>query len=175
MHILLTGAAGLVGGGCLHHILSTGQHTVLATDVVPLPKTAPSLTGDSTFIEADLTQIKDTDKVFDSSPRPIDAVIHCGAIPNPDGKDYRMVHNINVTAHYNVLYTAASRGIKRIVQASSVNATGLSYSDNQRRLKVYQGCPKWGLPLREHETPFAPEDGYSEYNQSFQQARKGVT
>jgi hypothetical protein len=44
-------------------------------------------------------------------------------------KDWRWVHNNNTASSYNVLYTAGIKyGIKRISQASSVNATGLSFT-----------------------------------------------
>lgn len=65
----------------------------------------------------------------------------------------RTVHNVNVTASYNVMRTAADQGIRRIVQASSVNATGLLYSHDSRR-KFEE------LPLTE-QSPAHPEDPYS--------------
>jgi nucleoside-diphosphate-sugar epimerase len=39
-----------------------------------------------------------------------------------------LVHRINVVAAYNVLQTAAARGVRRMVQASSCNALGLSWT-----------------------------------------------
>lgn len=159
MHILVSGASGLVGGHTVKHILSLGGHTVLATDIKPLPFTF-ELPSSSSFFQADLTSFEQVDALFDSSKEPIDAVIHMSAVPNPVNIDYRLCHNTNATAQYNMMYTAASRGVKKIVQASSVNATGLVYSDNKRRMKRFQEMDI-GLPLTEKDTPFLPEDAYS--------------
>jgi nucleoside-diphosphate-sugar epimerase len=88
-----------------------------------------------------------------------------GAIPNPINVDPRVCHKVNVTASYNMMWTAASRGIMRIVQASSVNATGLCYSDDKRRAQRFT-AQEFGLPLTEKDTPYFPEDAYSELNSS---------
>lgn len=66
----------------------------------------------------------------------------------------RTVHNVNVVGSYNVLRTSADNGIKRIVQASSVNATGLVFTHESRR-KFEE------FPLTEL-SPRVPEDAYSE-------------
>jgi len=85
-----------------------------------------------------------------------------GAVPNPINVDFRVCHNTNVTASYNMMYTAASRGITKIVQASSVNATGLCYSDDKRRAQRFRE-QEFGIPLTEKDTPYFPEDAYSEF------------
>lgn len=163
MHILLTGASGCVGSHTLSFLLNQG-HTCLATDLREpvLPECLLRLPPSSlTFASGvDLTSIQQVDALFDSSAERIDAVIHLSAIPNPIGVEPRRCHNINVTSNYNVLYAAASRGIKKIVQASSVNATGLSYSDPLRRHEAYKRLEE-GLPLTEDHVPFLPEDAYS--------------
>jgi nucleoside-diphosphate-sugar epimerase len=166
MHILVTGANGLVGRNTVRYILGLAeQHTVVATDIVPRTKESVDLPSGSAFVQADLTLIKDVDALFDASDKPIDAVIHMGAIPSPGNIDYRIIHHTNTTASYNVIYTAASRGIRRIVQASSVNATGLSYSDNKRRAQRFEEL-EFGMPLTEKNTPYLPEDAYSTYRRS---------
>ena len=73
-------------------------------------------------------------------------LIHLAAIPDPMHHDWRIVHNNNVTSSYNVLYTAAiKRGIKRISQASSINATGMSYTREGKQVVDE-------LPITEQET-----------------------
>ncbi len=57
-----------------------------------------------------------------------DTVVHVGGMRSPLGVDPRNVNNINVTSTYNVLQTAVSGGVKTIVQASSCNALGLSWT-----------------------------------------------
>lgn len=61
-----------------------------------------------------------------------DAVIHMAAIPSPGRHPDHVVHNNNVVGSYNVLQAAAENGIKRICQASSVNAIGHAYSRKPR-------------------------------------------
>jgi len=130
MRILLTGASGKVGSHTLQYLLRNG-HSVTSVDVVPLPSTLatslPSGQSDKHHI-VDLSSHTATDKLFETAG-PLDGVIHIGAIPDPKDKDWRWVHNNNTASSYNVLYTAGIKyGIKRISQASSVNATGLSYT-----------------------------------------------
>jgi nucleoside-diphosphate-sugar epimerase len=132
MRILLTGAAGLVGSHVLHVLLEAG-HTVIATDIVPLPSSIldriPSQHNSFlTHHVLDLTDYKALDALLDSLDGVIHGVIHLGAIPNPLRHDPRQVYNNNVTSNYNILQTCANRGIHRVVQASSVNAPGLSYT-----------------------------------------------
>lgn len=140
MHILLTGVSGRLGSHTLKYLLLRG-HTITALDIAPLPPhvlaslstLTPEQHGNYTNITCDLTDYKAFEKIMrDRKP---EAVIHLGAIPDPLTLDPRVVHNNNVTGTYNVLQTAAALGIRRIVQASSVNAMGLSYTaDEHRRL-----------------------------------------
>jgi len=130
MKILLTGASGKVGSYTLQYLLQRG-HAVTTVDVVPLP---PTITSSLPKGQAekhcivDLSSHTATDQLFEKAG-PLDGVIHIGAIPDPKEKDWRWVHNNNTASSYNVLYTAGIKyGIKRISQASSVNATGLSYT-----------------------------------------------
>ena len=140
MHILLTGVSGRLGSHTLKYLLLRG-HTITALDIAPLPPhvlaslstLTPEQHGNYTNITCDLTDYKAFEQIMrDRKP---EAVIHLGAIPDPLTLDPRVVHNNNVTGTYNVLQTAAALGIRRIVQASSVNAMGLSYTaDEHRRL-----------------------------------------
>lgn len=124
MHILLTGASGRIGSRTLTYLIQTG-HSVVAVDLLlplnPLPDGV-------TFLQVDLTNYLLVEAIFKDAKPPIEAVIHLGAIPDPVHIDQRLVHNTNVTSSYNVLETAMSYGVRRIVQASSVNAAGLTYS-----------------------------------------------
>lgn len=129
MHILLTGAAGRVGSHTLTYLIARG-HTVTATDLVPLPQTVlDSLPKGVTTHICDLTDYKAFESLLKSCDPPIEGVIHLGAIPDPLSHDARVVHNNNVISSYNVLRTVSDYGVKRIVQASSVNAIGLGYAE----------------------------------------------
>ncbi|KAK8869628.1 hypothetical protein IAR55_000195 [Kwoniella newhampshirensis] len=160
MHILLTGASGNVGRYVLRYLLSQG-HVVLATDIVPLPtdvlssltESFPHLSSCFRYQTADLCSIPAVQDLFESASSPIQGVIHLGAIPHPLNQDARVVHNNNVTSSYNVLYTAAKMGIKKIAQASSVNATGLSFTTQGRQ--TYDE-----LPMSEEKETYKAEDPY---------------
>ncbi len=54
--------------------------------------------------------------------------MHLAAFPSPGGRPDYEVHNNNVVGSYNALSAAARLGIKRVCQASSINATGAVYS-----------------------------------------------
>ena len=132
MRILLTGSTGLVGDYMLEWFLDRG-HTVHAIDQRPIvPARLGHLTAahPETFTSAvvDLTDYKALDKLLDAAAdTPFEGVVHLAAIPTPLYDDVRFVHNNNVCVSYNVMETCLRRGIKRIVQASSCNAAGLTY------------------------------------------------
>ena len=144
MHILLTGASGQVGSHTLIYLLRRA-HKVTALDINPPPPAVEAsikrLTDDQqsnyTFIQCDLTDFRAFEDVLGKTQP--EGIIHLGAVPDPKTLDFRIVHNVNVTSSYNVLQTAARRGMPRIVQASSVNATGLSYSPDGHH--IFQEMP----------------------------------
>ena len=129
MHVLVTGAAGLIGGRITVALLQQG-HRVTGTDINPMPNVTMAEIADFVdkfdFVAGDLTDFKVVDGLFEDST--IDGVAHIGGIRSPLGLDPRFVHNLNTTASYNVLQTAAAKGVRRIIQASSCNALGLSWT-----------------------------------------------
>ncbi|WVW82880.1 hypothetical protein I302_104892 [Kwoniella bestiolae CBS 10118] len=171
MRILLTGSSGIVGVYVLAYLLEQ-DHKVIAVDRIPLSNaTRTSLSSRHPNLQdlleeylVDLTSIEGVKVLFQRyknndrdtpSPRSreIEGVIHLAAIPNPENDDPRIVHNVNTCISYNVLYTAAEHGITRMVQASSVNITGLSFTTWGR-----QGFGR--LPIDEEEETRG-EDPYS--------------
>ena len=151
MHILLTGTAGILGSHTLKYLVARG-HTVTALDRKPLPHASISALHPHReafeSITCDLIDYKQFEDILKST-KP-DGVIHLAAIPNPEKDDPRDVHNTNVVSSYNVLQTSAALGIKRIVQASSVNAVGLAYTPDGHHffheLPVTEKTPKF--PVR---------------------------
>ena len=132
MHVLVTGAAGLIGSHVMVALLQSG-HSVLATDINSLPPVVLEQIATHadrvTEITGDLTNLTFVDQLFaHPACQTVEGVMHIGGIRSPVGLNPRLVHNINVTATYNVLQTAASKGIRRMVQASSCNALGLSWT-----------------------------------------------
>src|SRR5690349_18139171 len=97
--VLVTGADGLVGSVLAAHLRDSGH------EVIPL-------SGDARDPDAVVKAVKD-----------VDAVAHLAAIPNPwHESPYELFAN-NVVATFTVLWAAAEHGVRRLVIASSVNAT----------------------------------------------------
>jgi nucleoside-diphosphate-sugar epimerase len=144
MKIAITGTSGRVGSAVVKMALAQGHH-VVGIDRVPPPADAshPNLI----FIQADVTQYEPVEQALAGC----DALIHLAAIPAPGQHPDHEVHNTNVLGSYNALQAAAQLGIRRICQASSVNATGA----------VYSRQPRYDyLPLDEMHPTYA-EDPYS--------------
>ena len=137
MHILLTGTCGSLGSVTLLYLLERG-HRVTSIDLIPVPDRLSSQlpTDAAARIQhhvLNLCDYKALDVLF-ASIVPLDGLIHLGAIPDPDHHDARQVHGENVFGGYNIMKTAIDHGVKRIVQASSVNATGFSYSPEGKQV-----------------------------------------
>lgn len=121
MQIAVTGGTGRIGNAVLELALARG-HTVVSIDqTAPAqPETRPGVT----FYQVNMSNYDEVEKAFAGC----EAVVHMAAIPSPGRHPDHVVHNNNVTGSYNALRAAAELGIKKVCQASSVNATGLSYS-----------------------------------------------
>ena len=121
MKIAVTGGSGQIGRSIAAMAIRQG-HSIVSIDRVP-PANAV-IQSAQTFVLADTNDYERLLGAFQGC----DAVIHMAAIPSPDRHPNHVVHNNNVTGSYNVMRAAIECGIKRICQASSVNAIGLSYS-----------------------------------------------
>jgi nucleoside-diphosphate-sugar epimerase len=121
MKIAITGGSGRVGRETVAHALDQG-HEVVSIDRDPPPQGAehPS----ARFVQADLGDYE----VFERAIAGCDALIHLAAIPHPLNHPDHVVHHNNVVSSYNALLAAATLGIKRVCQASSINAIGAAYS-----------------------------------------------
>lgn len=117
--IALTGGSGRIGRAIAAAALRRGHR------VVSIDRAAPAEAQENLrFVQAD---IGDYDALVEAF-RGCDALIHMAAIPSPGHHPDHIVHNNNVTGSYNAMRAAVEVGITRIVQASSVNAIGLSFS-----------------------------------------------
>ncbi len=123
MKIALTGGNGTVGRAIVDLALRDGHELVVVDRIGPDPDR-----DGVRFVLADMSAY---DKLLDAFSG-VDAVIHMAAIPSPVGYADDVVHNNNVVGSYNALRAAAELGIRRVCQASSVNAIGHSYSRNPR-------------------------------------------
>lgn len=124
MRVAVTGAAGRVGAKVVALLVEHG-HSVVAID-----KRVPDASGAGAYHpRTDWRAVEVTDypsllAAFEGC----DAVVHLAAVPGPGRAPDWEVHHNNVLASYNALHAAASLGISRICQASSVNAIGGTYS-----------------------------------------------
>lgn len=117
MKIAVTGSSGTVGKATLADLEAHG-HKVRAIDLRSTEVHAPDRR------RADLTDFGQTVGALDGC----EAVVHLGAIPSPFGMPGHQVFATNVLGTYHILEAARILGMKKICLASSVNATGLSYS-----------------------------------------------
>lgn len=119
MRIAVTGGSGRVGREVIDLAVARG-HDVVNIDRRPLAPRHPSVASLQTDVrdyEALLGALTDCD-----------ALIHLAAISGPGRHPDHVVHNTNVVAGYNALRAAVEAGIRRVCQASSVNAIGGRFS-----------------------------------------------
>ena len=142
MKIAITGAGGMVGRAVVERALAEG-HTVVGIDRAP----SPSPVAGSTSLRIDATDFESLRTALVGC----EALIHLAAINGPGRDPDHVVHNNNVVASYNALRAAAEVGIRRVCQASSVNAIGGRFSR----------WPRYDyFPLDERHPTYA-EDPYS--------------
>ncbi len=121
MRIAVTGGSGRVGHAIIEMALAQGDSVVSIDRVEPHKG---EKRPDVPFFVVDMTDYA----AVENAMRGCDALAHMAAIPSPNGHPDYVVHNNNVVGSYNALCAAAHLGIKRVSQASSVNATGAAYS-----------------------------------------------
>lgn len=113
--ILVTGADGKIGRAVVDALLLDGTLVTALSLSYERPSRADRvLTGDAG--DADLVAGALDD---------VDAVVHLAAIPHPTLADPYDGFRSNVSATFNVLSQAATRGVRRAVLASSINAIGV--------------------------------------------------
>ena len=125
MRIAITGSTGRVGSAIVEMALADG-HSLVCIDRVAPPKGAER--PDVTFVQAELTDYD----AFEKAPARLRRPDPHGRHPAPGHHPDHVVHNNNVVGSYNALRAAAELGIKRVCQASSVNAIGAVYSRRPR-------------------------------------------
>lgn len=161
MRVLVTGGAGHVGKPVCERFLRNGW-AVHIVDLAPDPR----IEGAS-YARCDILD-------FDALRRHVegcDAIAHLAAIPSTLSHPNADLFRINVAGTYNVFEAAERAGIKRVAQASSINAFG-----------CYWGCDDRGhdyFPLDEDHPPHTT-DAYSFSKQlveeiaAYYQRRAGV-
>ncbi len=128
MKIAVTGGSGGIGRAISKLALERG-HSVVSIDNAPSSGPGVPFSGDDIrYLVADATDYGQMIDAFEGC----DAVVHMAAIPSAGRTPDHVTHNTNVVASYNALRAASVLGIRRICQASSVNAIGQAFSRNPR-------------------------------------------
>jgi nucleoside-diphosphate-sugar epimerase len=119
MRVLITGGTGLIGKATAERLLQKGWDVRVIDRHIP-PETV--LDG-AEYAQCDILNYAD----LLEQTRGCDAVIHMAAIRSPILAPGTDIFEVNVAGTFNVFEAAAESGIKRVAQASSINAIGSYY------------------------------------------------
>jgi len=161
MKIAITGAAGGLGRRATE-ALGKSHELILVDNVEPAEATvfdgsSPTgrrlepLTPAWPYMRADITAPDELDVTFDG----VEIVVHLAGWPAGKWEDARSTMHTNVMGTFTVYESAQRRGVRRVLNASSINAYGSIY------WRVQETAPiRSRLPLVEDERR-VPEDPYS--------------
>ncbi len=144
-HVLITGAAGLVGGILRSHW--GDRYRLRLADLNPVEDTK----NFEEFVRLDITDLDP----FVEACRGIDTVVHLAADRSPSADFYETLLSLNIIGAYNAYEAARIAGCRRIVFASSVNAV-LGYNESKEMcrpdmpvypINVYGATKCWGEAL----------------------------
>lgn len=122
MRVLVTGAAGFVGGHVVRHLLATGMQVTSFSRRQPPAELSAAVTN----VQGDVV----TGEGLAAAMRGVDAVVHLvGIIREKGGATFEQVH---VEGTRNVLAAAARAGVSRLVHMSALGADLGSSSGYQR-------------------------------------------
>lgn len=127
MRALITGGTGHIGKAAVERLL---QHSwdVRVVDI------GPGVQFDGAeYVECNILNYDDLLRQM----RGCDAVIHLAALRGPSLGTGHDVFQINVVGTFNVFEAAAAVGIRRVAQASSINALGCTYSTGDMKLDYF--------------------------------------
>lgn len=142
MRILITGGCGLVGAPVSERFVRLGWDT----RVIGLEREC-ALPG----VDYAQCDIRDVDALA-GQVAGCDAIVHLAAIPSTRTQPNETLFDINVAGAFNVFEAAARAGVKRVVQASSINAIGGYWGNDDRKYAYF--------PFDE-ELPLYTTDAYS--------------
>ena len=161
MRVLITGGAGHVGKPICERFVCNGWD-VHVVDMVP----DPQIEG----VSYALCDIRDFAALF-KQVEGCDAIVHLAAIPSTMTHPDSTLFSINVSGTYNLFEAAERAGVKRIAQASSINAFGGYWGCDDRQYDYF--------PLDENH-PLHTTDAYSFSKQlveeiaAYYQRRSGI-
>ena len=118
MNVLVTGGTGSVGRAAVARLVS-GGHTVRVVG----RRSGIEIDG-AEYVVCDITGHDALRSAMDGC----DGVVHLAAVAAPSGAPAQELFRTNISGTLNVFEAAANAGIRRVVQASSINAFGCFYS-----------------------------------------------
>ncbi|MBE0697083.1 MAG: NAD(P)-dependent oxidoreductase [Anaerolineaceae bacterium] len=142
MQILLTGGSGSVGHEVVNRLVKKG-HSMRV-----IGRRADMAIEGAQYQQCDVDDYPRLREVI----RGCEAVVHLAALPNPSKGTPEEIFRVNCQGTFNVFQAAAEEGIRRVVQASSINAAGQFYG--------VKPAPLHYLPLDEAHPVFST-DAYS--------------
>ena len=113
--VLVTGGLGTVGKAVVARLVGKG-YAVRVIDRQP----EAGLEGVE-YTACDITDYP----ALRQQVRGCSGIIHLAALPQPSSSTAEEIYRINTAGTFNVFQAAAAEGIRRVVQASSINALGL--------------------------------------------------
>jgi hypothetical protein len=118
MRVLITGGTGDIGTALSKRLLQKrlNIHIIDQKKEASLPEVS--------YAQCDIMDFDALKKQMQGC----DAVVHLAAIRSPDMAPGPDVFRVNVAGTFNVYEAAAQTGIRRVVQASSINALGCAWS-----------------------------------------------
>ena len=127
-HVLITGAAGLVGGILRQHW--GDRYALRLADIQPIS----DLASHEEFVALDIRDLE----AFTEACRDVDVVAHLAADRSPSADFYETLIDLNLIGCYNGFEAAQRSGCRRVVFASSINAV-LGYRGDQ--------AVSWDVPV----------------------------
>lgn len=115
-HILVTGAAGLVGGELVKLLLNDGYRLKVIYNSTPISLQHPNLE----IVQCDILDVVGLEEAMEG----ITHVYHCAGFVSFDAKDKSQLIKINVEGTANVVNACLDAAIKKLVHVSSVSALG---------------------------------------------------
>jgi nucleoside-diphosphate-sugar epimerase len=162
MKVLLTGGTGSVGKAVINQLAIRG----ISARVIG--RREGQVVEGAEYQPCDVTDYPRLREVISGC----EAVIHLAAIAWPGGGTPEQIFQANCQGTFNVFQAAAEEGIRRVVQASSINAAGQFFGTKP--------APIHYLPFDE-EHPTYPTDAYSfsknviEYTGRYFWEREGIS
>lgn len=138
MKIVLTGAAGRLGGICRAPLAAMCDELV-STDKV---ESIENLASNETYAQVDIGEFAPVHDLLKGA----DQVVHFGSIA--DEAPWEQILHSNILSAYNIWESAYQHGVKRIVYASSIHAVGMHKKhdcigvDATHRPDTYYGLAK---------------------------------